>query len=65
MTKTATKQKAQDELLSAMGLAFQRVADDPSYSDAERDNMLSVMSDQMARVERLFGVEQYSFARGI
>ena len=55
MNRTQTKQTAQNELLSAMQVAFE-----PTVSDELRDEM----SRQMARVETLFGYEPLSWQRG-
>lgn len=59
MTRTETKQKAQFELLSAMQIAFE-IAHDQHASD----DLVAEMSSQMERVEKLFGYELGSWARG-
>lgn len=56
MTRKETKQQAQAELLSAMQIAFAGTGD---------DDLRAEMSLQMARVEKLFGYDQYSWVRGI
>jgi hypothetical protein len=55
--KRALKQLAQDNLLFAMQIAFDRIADDEK-------ELREVMSNQMERVERLFGYKPGSFGRG-
>lgn len=56
-TKTELKHDAQDILMAAMQAAFDNVP--------EEDALYSVMSAQMARVEKLFGYDEYSFTRGV
>lgn len=67
--KVTPKQKAQEELISAMQIAFVRMseggrADIDSMTDRENKAVWEQMSKQMARVEKLFGYEPYSWPRG-
>lgn len=55
-TKTEMKQKAQRNLLLAMQTAF-----GDCYDMTEEET--AIASEQFARVEKLFGYEQYSFGR--
>lgn len=57
------KQLAQENLLSAMQVAFDRL-DGEEMSAAQKADMRKAMSKQMARVEKLFGFEPNAFARG-
>lgn len=57
------KQTAQENLLSAMQAAFDRL-DDEDMTDFDKAALRNTMSKQMARVEKLFGFEPYSFLRG-
>ena len=57
MTKRELKEKAQDELIACMCVAFFHL------SDSASDEFRTVMSDQFARVEKLFGYEPYSHVR--
>ncbi len=59
MTRTETKQKAQDELMSAMQIAFAR-----AHDEGTSDDLAAEMSSQMARVEKLFGYDPGSWRRG-
>lgn len=59
MTNKEMKEKAQDELISGMQAAFSQLPDDTS---SEFRNM---MSDQFARIEKLFGYEAYRNPRGV
>ena len=59
MTKTEIKQNAQDELMSAMQIAFTRATD-----ESASDDLVAQMSRQMARVEKLFGYDAFSWHRG-
>jgi hypothetical protein len=63
VSKTEIKEYCQEELVSAMGLAFQRLADE-DWPEPVKEQYRAVMSEQMARVEKLFGIEPYSFMRG-
>lgn len=65
MTKTEIKYEAQEELLYAMGVAFERVNDDISKTEKDREAIKVEMSKQMARVEQLFGIEPFSTVRGV
>ena len=62
MTKTEIKQTAQEELLSAMGVAFHRLEE--AFAMEKRKEIRDEMSKQMARVEKLFGYKPNSFLRG-
>ena len=65
MNKTDAKHRAQDELLSAMGVAFMRIHEDSTdMSDEERQLVLEKMDQQMLRVEKLFGYVPGSWTRG-
>jgi hypothetical protein len=57
------KQLAQENLLSAMQVAFARLEDE-GLSAEQTESMQKAMSQQMARVEKLFGFEPGAFARG-
>ena len=59
MATKELKEKAQDELMTGLQSAFDGLPD-----DAPRELQL-MMSDQMARVEKLFGYTPYSYGRGI
>lgn len=55
-TKTEVKHSAQDALMSAMQIAFDRGEDDPAIREE--------MDKQFQRVEKLFGYVPGSFNRG-
>ena len=57
------KQIAQENLLSAMQTAFDRLEYE-AMTDFDRAAMKKTMSKQMARVEKLFGFDPHSFSRG-
>jgi hypothetical protein len=57
------KQLAQENLLSAMQTAFDRL-DQEEIDGAAKEDLRDAMSKQMARVEKLFGFEPNSFLRG-
>lgn len=59
LTNKEIKEKAQDELISGMQAAFSQLPD-----DAPRE-LRNMMSDQFARIEKLFGYEAYSNPRGV
>ncbi len=59
MTRTEQKQQAQNNLMSAMQIAFARAYDEKDSADS-----IAEMSRQMERVEKLFGYEPGSWARG-
>lgn len=68
MTKKELRHKAQDELLSALGVAFARLNDEVEHeitTRADADLLRAEMSKQMARVEKLFGVDPGSSYRGV
>ncbi len=54
-TKTQIKQNAQDELMSAMQIAF--------ANKQHSDELVAEISRQMERVEKLFGYKPGSWAR--
>ncbi|MCK5613716.1 hypothetical protein KAR91_68260 [Candidatus Pacearchaeota archaeon] len=56
MTKTQTKQEAQIKLIQAMQIAFMDMEITPEMEKA--------MSDQMARIEKMFGFIPHSWNRG-
>ena len=56
-TKKQIKENAQNELTCAMQTAFCELL----LSEADK----AEMSKQMARVEKLFGYNPYSFTRGV
>lgn len=59
------KQTAQENLLSAMQVAFDRLDEETaSMKESDKKALRNTMSKQMARVEKLFGFEPYSFSRG-
>ena len=55
MANKAIKEQAQQNLLLGMQVAFEHSVD---------EKMRAEMSKQMARVEKMFGFEPYSFERG-
>lgn len=59
MSKKELKEQAQDELIHGMQSMFDRLPD-----DAPRE-LRNMMSDQMARVEKMFGYDAYSNPRGV
>lgn len=61
--KKEYKLAARYELLRACGLAFVRL-EDAGLPDDEKENMRKVLSNEMARIEKLFGIEPYSTYRG-
>ena len=63
MTKTEIKQKAQDELMSAMQTAFVAYLE-RTWRQETSEDLVAEMSRQMARVEKLFGYELGSWQRG-
>ena len=67
MTRTQIKQNAQDELMHSIQSGFTRISESVPYSycqsDAEAIN--TEMSRQMARAEKLFGFEPFSWHRGV
>lgn len=63
-TKTQIKQDAQDRLLHAMIGAFYAVGDDDEMSDDDKNQMIAAMSNQMKRVEKMFGYVPGSCPRG-
>ena len=56
MTKTELKTQAKEKLLSFIQHSF--------YDDTISKEMIEEMSKQMERVEKLFGYEPKSWARG-
>lgn len=64
MTKTELKHQAQDELMSAMQIAFCRLSD-ALDKDEDIEALHIAIDHQMARVETLFGYNKYSWARGV
>lgn len=62
--KKAIKEYVQGELLSAMGVAFARLGDEPWDSETMEQYRI-VMSKEMERVEKMFGFESNSFMRGV
>jgi|GEM_PF-6511431 len=67
--KVTPKQKAQEELLMSMQIAFVRLMDGGSadidgMTEREKELLWEHMDKQMARVEKLFGYEPHSFQRG-
>ena len=65
LTNAQKRAYAQTELLSAMSLAFDRLANSGEFNYSEYNEMHKAMSDQMARVEKMFDYEPYSFVRGV
>lgn len=63
--KKAIKEVAQDNLMQVLGIAFQYVKDDYNISEDMKKDVLEEMSQQMARIEKLFGYEKNSWPRGI
>ena len=59
ISRKEIKQQAQDNLMSAMQIAFLQAHDDHASSD-----LISEMSSQMERVEKLFGYDPGSWQRG-
>jgi len=62
MTLNEIKWSAQEELLLSMRSARSSIR--KKYAGNERDQIATEASTQMARVEKLFGVSEYSFLRG-
>jgi hypothetical protein len=60
MTETL-KMVAQENLLSAIQIAFERIADVP---EPRREELRVAMDKQMRRVEKLFGYVPGSWQRG-
>lgn len=60
MTKTELKQAAQDKLLFGLRASFETLS-----PDEDTPEMREAMSQQMARVERIFGYEPFSNGRGV
>lgn len=60
-TKKLTRQEAQERLLAAMQVAFDRLSYEGAIDEA---SLRQEMSEQMARVEKLFGFAAGSFGRG-
>ena len=60
-TRTELKHKAQDELLSALQVAFYRQFDGVA-GDCD-DELVDEMSRQIERIDKLFGSEPRSCAR--
>lgn len=58
MGKREMKEQAQDELIAGIRAAFSTLPEDAP------EDLRAVMSDQFARVEKLFGYEPYSNGRG-
>lgn len=61
MTRTELKQTAQNELVSAMQVAFNSVTDSEEDSPA----LVEEMNKQFERVEKLFGYVPGSWNRGV
>lgn len=64
MKRKDIKIKAQDELLGGMRAAFHWV-EDSDLDESLLEEIKEEMSKQMARVEKLFGVDPYSTSRGV
>ena len=54
--KTEIKHRSQDALMHALQTAF---------NDLTLEELSPVMSTEMARIEKLFGYEPYSWYRGV
>ena len=69
MKKAEIKEKAHEELMTAMQVAFHSVGDyhDGSYIEDEKERaiILKEMEKQFCRVEKLFGYIPGSWQRGI
>ena len=69
---TELKEKARLELLYRMASAFDHLQDrwerealqKEGYTDADLEALREVMSNEMSRVEQLFGYVKFSFNRG-
>jgi hypothetical protein len=62
MTKTEAKHKAQNDLMQAMQAAFNHIPE--NYSEEDAEILKEEASKQMARIEKMFGYEEYSWTRG-
>ena len=58
MSKRELKEQAQDELIAGLRASFSTLPDEAPQE------LRNAMSDQFARIERLFGYEPYSNGRG-
>ncbi len=59
--KAEIRDKAQDRLMDALGVAFSRLYDEePEHMEEIKE----AMDAQMKRIERLFGYDPGSWARG-
>jgi len=63
-TKAQVKEEAQRQLLSAMQNAFTVIHEEYNgYTPEQTKTIQDEMSKQMARVEKIFGYEEYSWDR--
>ena len=65
MARTEIKQEVQTRILIAAQAAFDKLADDyEGGHQTEYEEFRLIMSEQFARIEKMFGFDPYSFTRG-
>ena len=61
--KKQLKEDAQDKLLAALPTAFYAIADDENIPEETKQVLYKELNNQMARIEKLFGYEPYTWGR--
>ena len=63
-SKREVKQQAQENIMHGISNSFYGVYDDEELSGRDKAILRQEMSNQMARVEKLFGYIPYEWIRG-